>query len=363
MHSWKRAALTLGASLLVTACIVVPAENRGPQNSQPMPPPPPPPPPAYAEPAPAYQQPATYPEATTVVYYEEPAPQPVTYYESNVTWYYGPHPVTPGYGAGWCPIRGGHTHNYEPYWNDRYEFYSGYYYYLGDPSQYEPSSAYYIYIGAHPNPWGGWCYAGSEHRHYYSPRRADPYRYDRGVFYYSGQYDQTYYGNRNQYDNNGHRNSGNAYVDHRQYRDTHSSATHENTGNNGHDNGRGNNGHDNGNAGRDTRELSTPPQGGSTRIIAPQPTPTPSGRQFQLIAPAATPTPAPDRGPRIVAPVATPTPEMGRLAPRPTPTPTPAIGRGLAPHPAATPTPAPVGPRGLNKAPTPTPTPTPRFRR
>ncbi|HVO31521.1 MAG TPA: hypothetical protein VMV18_12330, partial [bacterium] len=179
----------VAAASLSSGCIIC----RAP--AQPVGPPPPPPPPT-----------------AEVVYYEEPPPQPVQYYETDVVWYYGAHPV-PG---GWCPIRGGHTHPFGPSWNDRYDFYNGYYWYTGDPWMYDRTVVVYVYFGAHPNPWGGWCYDSGEHRHYYPPRREHPYNYDGHVYRYSGTYDHEYEANRSRYDEHGHLR-GNGYDEHHVY--------------------------------------------------------------------------------------------------------------------------------------------------
>ena len=400
MHhsSLKRVALAAFAALFTSACIVVPAENHTappPVNNAP-----PPPPPAYGEQQPPpnnYGQPTNYgqqpppqgygqPGTTTVVYYEQPAPEPVAYYESNVVWYYGPHPVTPGNGYGWCPIQGGHTHAYEPYWQDRYDFYSGYYYYLGDPSAYDRTVVYYIYIGAHPNPWGGWCYASGEHHHYYTPRRSDPYRYEGSRWQYSGTYDQTYYSQRSQYDANGHRTQGNAYADHRTYQAAHStptrgSSTHETIPANGTHPEAGSmregnaqtapmNNHDSNPRDSHENQVVTPPAHENAAHDGHDPlrepahdtnahnTPANNNEHPTMLIhggmPAATPTPAaaPNRmGPGGMAPAATPTPAAApnRMGP----------GGG---HVAATPTPAPAaGGKTVNvQKPTPTPTPAPK---
>ena len=367
----KRVVLGLSAALLASACIVVPAENHTappPMNNAP-----PPPPPAYGDqqqpPPNSYGQPSEYgqqqpppqngygeaqPGTTVVVYYEEPSPEPISYYEPSVIWFYGPHPVTPGYGYGWCPIRGGHTHNYEPAWQDRYEFWNGYYYYLGDPSAYDQHVSYYIYIGAHPNPWGGWCYSTVEHRHYYTPRRNDPYRYDNARFQYSGSYDQTYYSQRNGYDNSGHRVGGNANVEHRTYQASHATPTHGAAATHevipaSHDQGHGSgttreehgqpafNGHENHETHPANPIVETPAGSHPTMLIhgrEPAPTPTPAAVRQQPIA-----TPAAVRQ----QPAATPTPAPMRIGPgnRAAPSPTPAMNPGTVTRATPTPTPTP----------------------
>src|SRR2546423_163625 len=160
MHARFLAAATLFAALGAGAagCYVVPA-GPGPVDAGPYytpvaayTPPPPTPAPYYTPPPTeyGYQQP---PQTTVVeVYYDQPAPVPVEYYEPNIVWYYGPHPVTPGYGAGWCPIQGPHAHDYEPFWNYVYSFYNGYYFYAGDPQPYGYSNVVYEYVDYHPNP-------------------------------------------------------------------------------------------------------------------------------------------------------------------------------------------------------------------
>src|SRR5688572_7512486 len=188
MDSFHRIRLSLAALAATFAgCIVVPAPEGHVVYSSPPP----------ADPAP-YTPPVT---TTTVVYYEEPAPPPLSYYEPAVVWYMGFHPVTPGYGHGWCGMRGAHSHNYDPHWGYDYYFSDGYYYFAGDPQPYGYST-FYIYVGHHPHSWGGWCYHSGNHRHYYAPTRHHHahYRYEGNTYYYRGSYDQSYHDNSRYYD-------------------------------------------------------------------------------------------------------------------------------------------------------------------
>ena len=238
MHVRSLAAASLLAALGASAagCYVVPAAPP-PTDYQPVAAytPPPPTPEPYYTPAPVYTQPPpdygyqpqpTPPQTVAVVvYYEQPAPQPIEYYEPNVVWYYGPHPITPGWGYGWCPIQGPHAHEYEPYWNYVYSFYNGYYFYAGDPSPYGYSDVVYYYYDYHPNPWGGWCYIRGPHHHYYAPARAQATYYQYGndhVYTYHGSYDATFYTEKAHYQPDGRPVSNqSAYTQHQQFRQTH----------------------------------------------------------------------------------------------------------------------------------------------
>src|SRR5262249_52925201 len=121
--------------------------------------------------------------------------------------YVGIHPIPYQVGGGFCTLTGPHQHPYQPF--DAYLFrqVNGYYYFVGDPSDFGYGAAgqsLYWYRGEHPIPaeYGdGFCYISWPHRHPYTPPEAflGNYRQVGGYYVYRGPFAQPYYQHRDAY--------------------------------------------------------------------------------------------------------------------------------------------------------------------
>jgi hypothetical protein len=129
------------------------------------------------------------------------------------------HPIPYDYGgSGFCYQSGAHFHEYAPFDQNLFREANGYFYFVGDPSDFGYARDTWRYRGHHPIPLsygGGYCYIDWPHRHFYAPPAGigynlvgdyyvyggswDPWYWrhrDRYVSYYGGYYRSSYYGNR-----------------------------------------------------------------------------------------------------------------------------------------------------------------------
>ena len=86
-------------------------------------------------------------------------------------YYSGQHPISDGYGGGWCFLDGRHTHEYIPDSN-AYVYADNYYRYTGP--------RVYWYWDNHPVSSGGYCGVPGRHWHDYYPDTLTYYFWDRG---------------------------------------------------------------------------------------------------------------------------------------------------------------------------------------
>jgi hypothetical protein len=143
-------------------------------------------------------------------YYAQPQAQPQPAYDSNYAQpqpqpqygFVGAHPIPYDRGSGICMAQGAHLHDYPPF--DQYLFREsgGYFYFVGDLSDFGYSAQTWTYQGNHPIPagyGGGYCYIDWNHRHHYAPPVGMPFNYVGGVYVYAGGWDPTYWTYRNNY--------------------------------------------------------------------------------------------------------------------------------------------------------------------
>ena len=111
----------------------------------------------------------------------------------------GPHPEPVDSPNRFCYIEGPHFHEYPPF--DQYLFrqLNGYFYFVGDPSDFGYTGQMWGYQGNHPIPvenGGGYCYINWPHRHAYPAPASMAFRYVGGYYNYYGPWDPIYYTNR-----------------------------------------------------------------------------------------------------------------------------------------------------------------------
>ncbi|MEO6953464.1 MAG: hypothetical protein ABI321_16805 [Polyangia bacterium] len=110
--------------------------------------------------------------------------------------YFGPHPEPYEYGQGSCNEQGPHFHPYPPF--DRYLFResNGYFYFIGDISDFGYQGQMWGYQGNHPLPpeyGGGFCYIDWPHRHPFPPPVSMSFNFIGGYYLYAGAWDPSYY--------------------------------------------------------------------------------------------------------------------------------------------------------------------------
>lgn len=199
--AWPALAAIGAAAVLAGGCYTAP----GPYAY-----PPPPaaagyyaPPPEAPYPVDPYYAVDPYYEPASPVVVVNNTPPPV--YGANI-FYHGPHPHPVGYALGsFCQRSGPHHHAYAPYRNHRYEFFGGYYYWVGDPLLFGLRGPAYAYYGNHPHYFGGYCYVSGRHHHRYPPLHRNRYALRNDVLFYRGSFGGDYYQNRYRYDERGWR--------------------------------------------------------------------------------------------------------------------------------------------------------------
>lgn len=109
---------------------------------------------------------------------DRPPPRPAQRVVTGVA-YHGHHPIPDELGGGWCSVRGGHVHDYEPLWTDQYTW--------RDERWEWGTSVDWYYDPGHPLPArdGGWCDRPGRHRHDWRPDPAYRYEPRRRVFVYN----------------------------------------------------------------------------------------------------------------------------------------------------------------------------------
>ena len=138
-------------------------------------------------------------------------PPPTSTYPVDVSsvgsiYYWGPHPVNPTHGSGFCYHKGSHTHSYAPDSSIEYLYrhYNSHYHFVGDPYHFGYNQTAYAYHGHHPIPLaygGGYCYIDGPHYHYFPPSYSysSYYSVRNGRYYYSGAFNDDYYTLRPRY--------------------------------------------------------------------------------------------------------------------------------------------------------------------
>jgi len=120
--------------------------------------------------------------------------------QEGAFWYYGPHPDPYG---GWDPTEGAHAHDYGPTDEYLYTQENGYYYFIGDPSDFGyTGDDLYGYYGVHPIalPYGGgYCYYPGYHHHWWQPFGGF-FAITNGWYWYNGPFSPWFFLYRDRYD-------------------------------------------------------------------------------------------------------------------------------------------------------------------
>jgi hypothetical protein len=124
----------------------------------------------------------------------DPGPPPTEF------WYYGAHPDGQG---GWCQLQGAHAHEYAPFDEYLYTQENGYYYFIGDPSDFGyADNSLYDYYGPHPVATaygGGYCFYGGFHHHFWPAWNAY-FVLTNGWYFYQGPFSPWFFHYRPTYD-------------------------------------------------------------------------------------------------------------------------------------------------------------------
>jgi hypothetical protein len=114
--------------------------------------------------------------------------------------YWGPHPVNPAAGGGFCSEAGSHVHPYDIDQNlaSVYRSFNSHWHFVGNVYEFGYQGSAYPYYGHHPLPgeFGGtYCYLDGSHYHYFLPPAtyASQYLVHNGYYYYNGGFPSIYY--------------------------------------------------------------------------------------------------------------------------------------------------------------------------
>jgi hypothetical protein len=114
--------------------------------------------------------------------------------------YWGPHPVHPAAGGGFCAMAGSHSHPYDIDQNlaHLYRNFNSHWHFVGNVYEFGYQGPAYPYYGHHPLPaeFGGtFCYLDGPHYHYFLPpvTYAAQYLVHNGYYYYNGGFPSIYY--------------------------------------------------------------------------------------------------------------------------------------------------------------------------
>jgi hypothetical protein len=120
--------------------------------------------------------------------------------------YFGPHPVSPGAGSGFCYNEGSHGHEYpiDPNIAYLYRTYNNHHHFVGNVYHFGYQRQAFPYYGNHPlgaELGGGYCYLDGNHYHQFTPpvSYASNYLVHNGYYYYNGTFPQLYYQHRPMY--------------------------------------------------------------------------------------------------------------------------------------------------------------------
>jgi hypothetical protein len=126
-----------------------------------------------------------------------PPPDPNAYAQQTPQYgYMGAHPIPYDVGSGFCYQQGAHFHPYAPF--DKYLFREsgGWFYFVGDASDFGYAQQLWGYRGHHPIPigyGGGYCFIDWPHRHHYAPPYGSIYNVVSGYYVYGGPWDPWYW--------------------------------------------------------------------------------------------------------------------------------------------------------------------------